>query len=238
MKTITIAAYNRPANTRILVESLLGQIGSGDWRIFARVDRGGDQFYDVIDELGRLGDCYDYEVAWPKENEGINRNTYAVMTWAFDRAGSDWNLYLEDDLELSPDALAMCDWFIERYDAIKRGYQDVAAMCLFNQGGTKRADTLHYTRRFTGWGFLMPRSSWVQYAKTAWFACAPGMWDNCLANYIRAQGPKIVNVMPDLDRVNNTGEVGSHFSAERFRQRMEGHTWQQNAVEFEYRMKK
>ena len=242
-KTITIAAYNRPGNLRLLTDSLFDQQASfDDWKLHIRIDAGGDkldQVWAVAEEVGFV----DTRIHRAKENEGINSNTYWLMSHVFDHEQADYNLYLEDDLVLSPDALNVANWYIENEAHLLAtpDLDDIGALCLckLHDMGRDSLTDLFFSRAFVGWGFLMSKRQWWAYGNPAWTTAdalwgRPMMWDNSVANYIRERGGRIYNLFPTCSRVTNTGREGVHFTPEKYDKRMTGHVYQQEHKVFDY----
>ena len=242
-KTITIAAYNRPDNLRLLTDSLYNQQASfDDWKLHIRIDAGGGNFDDVW-AVAEEVDFVDTAIHRVRENEGINQNTYWLMNHVFDHEGAGYNLYLEDDLVLSPDALDVANWYIENEAQLLAtpGLDDIGALCLckMHDMGRENPQDLLFSRAFVGWGFLMGERQWWSYGNPAWCNAEilwgrPGMWDNSVANYIRKRGERVYNLFPALSRVTNTGRVGTHFTAKKYDKRMAGHVYQQKHWVFDY----
>lgn len=232
LKTITINAYNRPGALRRLLRSLNSQTRDlNSWRLHIVVDGGGSRQDEVVQVIRSSGLRVPCEMEVLEENVGINEATLRATSSVYDHLGADFNLYLEDDLVLSPDAIALCDWFVE--DVFD---QSIAALCLFNRNPKKseRDPELVVTeRKFTGWGFVMSNRAWQLYAKPVWTS-GKSMWDNRIANNIRRQSKSMCNAFPDLSRVTNIGRTGAHFSADKFDQFMEGHVYSREAHEFSY----
>lgn len=232
-KTITVAAYNRPALLAKLLKSLEEQLWSlADYRLYIRIDAGGDRFEDV--KRVALGvDFIDVDVSYSRRNEGINVNTYNLMERVYEREKTDWNVYLEDDLLLSPDAFNLVEWYIERSEGIKaiEGVEDVGAYCLCRLRESGDPENIYLSRALVGWGFLMNRHQWQTYAKPSWCNAKElwgyeRTWDNSLADYIRSCGNAIYNVFPELSRVTNMGRVGTNFTARKYDELMRGHVYQ------------
>ena len=243
-KTITIAAYNRPDNLQLLVDSLFEQQADlDDWKLHIRIDEGGDNFGDVLTVAEEV-DFVDTEIHWADSNEGINSNTYWLMNHVFDREGAIYNLYLEDDLVLSPDALDVANWYIENEARLLAlpGLDDIGALCLCKLHSEIKdinAIDLLFSRNFAGWGFLMSNRQWWAYGKPAWTTSEvlfgySGMWDNSVAKYIRRRSKRTYNLFPLLSRVTNTGREGMHFTPETYDNLMAGHVYQQEHKSFDY----
>jgi len=242
-KTITVAAYNRPELLAKLLTSLKGQLLSlNDYRLFIRIDGGGDHFREVK-RVAHGADFMDADIFYPQQNEGIILNTYRLMERVFEREGADWNVYLEDDFVLSPDAFNLVEWYIEHSEELKatEGVEDIGAYCLCRLWESGDPDEVYLARAFVGWGFLMDGHQWQGYAQPAWCNAQElwgydRMWDTSLANYIRVQGPDIYNAFPALSRITNTGRMGTHFTAQKYDRFMKNHAYHRRRKSYNYKL--
>ena len=240
MRTITIAAHNRPGCLTRLLNSLRGQLlPLDDWQVFIRIDEGGDQF-EQVKEVAATVDFAPFRVFWPGANAGINRNTFWLMHHVFIDLDAEYNVYLEDDLLLSPDAFNLVEWYIEHAEELGRDADDVGAYCLCRLHGGGDPAEVYLSRALVGWGFLMNRHQWDRFGRVAWCGAEKlwgksMMWDNSLANYIRTCGDRVYNAFPALSRVTNTGRLGEHFTPVTYDKLMHGHQWQRERRAFEYR---
>jgi hypothetical protein len=215
-----------------------------DYKLYIRIDGGGDRFREVK-RVAHQVDFMDADVFYPQQNEGIILNTYRLMVRAFETEGADWNVYLEDDFVLSPDAFNLVEWYIKYNELLKavKDVEDIGAYCLCRLWESGEPDEVYLARAFVGWGFLMDAHQWRTYAKPAWCNAEKlwgieRMWDTSLANYIRAQGSAIYNVFPTLSRITNTGRIGSHFTPKKYDRFMKNHAWQQERRAYAYRLQK
>jgi len=244
-KTITVAAYNRPGLLAKMLQSLEGQMRPlTDYKLFIRIDAGGSHFEQV--KRVALGvDFMDTEVFHPKKNEGCIANTYKLMMRVFEGEGADWNVYLEDDFLLSPDAFSLVEWYIAHSEELKGcfGIEDIGAYCLCRLRESGDPEKIYLSRAFVGWGFLMDQHQWRTYAKPAWCNARKlwgydRMWDNSVADYIRTCGASVHNVFPELSRITNTGRVGgTHFTAKKYDELMRNHKYNQERKAYDYRLR-
>jgi len=187
-KTITVAAYNRPELLAKLLASLESQLlPLDDYKLYIRIDAGGDHFKEVK-SVAHSACFMDANIFYPKQNEGCVLNTYRIMERVFDEEGADWNVYLEDDFVLSPDAFNLVEWYIEHSEELKaiEGVEDIGAYCLCRLWESGEPDEVYLARAFVGWGFLMDSHQWQTYAKPAWCNAEElwgfeRMWDNSVA---------------------------------------------------------
>lgn len=236
-KTITIAAYNRPDHLRMLLDSLRAQLlPLRNFQIIVSVDAGGDKFCEVM-EIAKSIDFVSSQVFHTAQNQGTNHNTFWLMDYVFDILGTDWNVYLEDDLVLSPDAFNLVEWYIEHAEELRNygDISDIGAYCLCRLRVHGAPENIYLSRAFVGWGFLMAAHQWETYAKPAWFN-PKKMWDTSLATYIREQGPKILNAFPELSRITNTGRGGVHFTPEKYDALMQNHKYNQSHEEYPFEL--
>lgn len=240
-KTVTIAAYNRPGALRLLLESLGAQMQSlDDYKLYIRIDAGGGKFREVKQVALAVG-FMKTDVSYPGRNDGINRNTYNLMAKAFDEERADWNVYLEDDLLLSPDAFSLVEWYIGHSGEIKaiEGVADIGAYCLCRLRESGDPGKLYLSRALVGWGFVMDRHQWETYAKPSWCSAKElwgynRTWDNSLADYIRTRGAAVYNVFPEMSRVSNTGRAGTNFTARKYDELMRDHVYQRERRVYDF----
>lgn len=242
-KTIAVAAYNRPGLLAQMLKSLEEQMQPlADYKLYIRIDAGGDRFEDV--KRVALGvDFVDTEVFHPRQNEGCIMNTYRLMAQVFEEEGADWNVYLEDDFLLSPDAFNLVEWYIAHAEELKGcfGVEGIGAYCLCRLRESGDPEKIYLSRAFVGWGFLMDAHQWRIYAKPAWCNAKKlwgydRMWDNSLADYIRTCGATVHNVFPELSRITNTGRVGTHFTARKYDELMRNHVYNQSRKAYNYKL--
>jgi hypothetical protein len=214
MKSISMTAYRRPEYENQVLESVIPQIAGTAW-----------QFYQT----------YDRE---PPDNYGCDRNTLFSISRAF-LHGSEFNLHIEDDTVLSPDALDLCDWFWrlpERDDyvllnlfayskslkcAVCKGVgapwnNSASVPCTVCGGlGNRGLDVLE-SARFNSWGWAITRGMWEKYLLPEWNAkkqTNPMGWDWSVGLTIQRHGLKTLH--PALSRVKNIGrENGTYETPE------------------------
>lgn len=229
-KTITIAAYNRPAHLKRLINSLARQVTPlHDYFLVVTVDAGGDKFDEVLQVANSINFVNKAVIA-QKENVGINQNTYDSIHVAFEGMSSQYNLYLEDDLILAPDALALVDWYIDK----EPSFHDISALCLCNlRSESEDPAQLFRSRRFAAWGFAMSYQRWRQVAEPVWLK-GERMWDNRVANYIRTRPNSLHNIFPEVSRAKNIGVDGSHLTKEKLEELTKVFRFQNKRRTYEY----
>lgn len=143
---------------------------------------------------------------------GCPLNSFVAVQTAF-ADGADAVLFMDDDIELAPDALDLCDW----YAKVPRQPHDAGlALCRrFENDPTQptqisRHDT-HMGHLGQGWFFT--RAMWLNFGLRYWWWWEPGMaphdtydWALC---YMMQKLGKVV-LRPRLARARHAGAVGHH----------------------------
>lgn len=231
-KTISIAAYNRPAHLRRLINSLQRQTVSLDEYFLAiTIDAGGDKFEEVCRVANSIN-FMDYAVIRQVENVGINQNTFDSINIVFEGMSSKYNLYLEDDLILAPDALSLVDWYID----LEPDLPAVAALCLCNlRSSSHHPAKLIRLRRFNGWGFVMSYPHWREVAHPVWLS-GKSMWDNRVANHLRSQKAGYSNIFPEVSRSKTIGIGGVHLTKAKLDSLTKNFRFQNKNSTYEYHL--
>ena len=109
MKTLTLTVNNRPGYLRQLLDSLRRNNVDGYDLLYCAVEPGCPEVLDVCKAI----DFIPTHVHLNAERLGVRENPYQALRAVFDM-GSDFNVYLEDDLLVSPDALDLANWYLEQ----------------------------------------------------------------------------------------------------------------------------
>ena len=112
MKTITITGYRRPHLFRNLLKSLLAN-ELANWHIHARIEptEFAEAYIAIANEM-LAG--HDFTMTVNPERLGVRRNPFAALQDVFAR-GSEINIYLEEDMVVSPDVTRLADWFVANH---------------------------------------------------------------------------------------------------------------------------
>ena len=217
MKSITITGYRRPLVFRGLLSSLVENDLTG-WQIFIRIEPSpvADEFVGIARDLLN-GRCYG--VAINSERRGVRLNPFSLMKDVFG-LGSDMNIYLEEDMLVSPDLTSLADWYLY--------HQQPEWLCLsLLAGGCGSAglisqpdypDILFLANSFNSLGFVVTSASWRQHFQPNWMVDAPGSgvpggWDWAIYSYLM-RNPSLHSLQPALARAVHMGrEEAEHCSA-------------------------
>jgi hypothetical protein len=144
-----------------------------------------------------------------RSHSGARDNMYNVLSHAF-KLGSDFNVHLEDDFLLSPDAVDLANWYYENFKDIPSTYMSYG---LFNWGsvgddfsGVVTAPTFH------GLGWCAFKENWEECYSRCWYddvlagkyANAYG-WDWAVEAYFKEFGCK--SILPSLSRTKHVGRL-------------------------------
>jgi hypothetical protein len=214
MLSITLVAFKRPAYTSQALEALSCCRGLRRFeRLFISIDPGFDAVGAICREWGKRLPIA-VEVTVNAEPLGVAGNPLRAYSRAFDEAGSDFNVAIEDDAVLSPDALELALWFYERRATASR--YSFLNLCdhydYRGEGRNKRAvldspELLAETSNLSApFAWCLPRREWG-FVKANWNANSrsiPG-WDWSLRFAMRMESK--IALTPVLSRCRNIGRL-------------------------------
>ena len=195
MKSITLVACNRPAYTQQVLDSIKANDRYG-YHLFIAVEPG---CQEVVDLCKRV-DFMPTTVIENPTKLGINYNQKSAYERAF-FDGSEFNVALEDDTVLAPDALDLANWFHalpwrDRY----------LLMNLFNTSKTaERPSEVEKTDAMCPWGWCFTRKQWNHWLCPNWMSDARG-WDFSIVEMMRRLNFK--SLTPIVSRTRNIGREG------------------------------
>lgn len=164
MKSISITAFNRPQHLKRVVDSILENDTTGFTHCFCSIEP--DMAEENIREIVRLQDRFDIcECHVNAEKQGVRKNPYNLLTRVFMDQKISFNLYLEDDSLLSPDAFDFVNFYIANY-------HDPSIMCcnLYNYESTKQFPReVEFKKKFCALGFGITRGQWQSWFEPFWF---------------------------------------------------------------------
>jgi glycosyltransferase involved in cell wall biosynthesis len=235
-KTITITATNRQK----LFKAMLGSLASNNlegWTIHIAIEPS-SATSDMLDICHSVLAGLSHEISVNDEVLGVEVNPHRVLTRAF-AAGADLNLFLEEDLLVSPDATAIAYWFGENHKPGWLCLNLLAATC--GSAGTLSnplwPNELFLARTFNSLGFAARREEWYGLIEPIWFGSSVsqvaggwaanwgtkggGGWDWSIYALL-AHRTDLFSVQPVLARAVHMGETGTHASPEFHRKAFQG----------------
>ncbi len=224
LKTITITAYNRPHYFEQLLLSLTQNNLSG-WKIYIQIEPSdlAQQFIDIAERI-LLGQEYSIEIN--KSVLGVRGNPYSLLKKVFD-SGSEVNVYLEEDILISPDVICLADWYMTLNHVNTMCMNLMLAGCSSTGFVSNPAfpSILVETKCFNSLGFIISRDQWENYFLPNWFRFPEFFaniygdqvdgWDLAMYDYLLShRNLKVLS--PLLARANHIGQYGGAHCSEAF----------------------
>ena len=226
MRTITMACMDRPEYTLRVLESIRNQTSLEGYKLYINIDTGNcKEVVDICKNIDFIEtDIKIFKLEEDETNKRVNENTLDVIRRAYNE-GSEFNLYLEDDIIISPDALDLMDWYT------KQDLTKISALCLCNILDKEvNPEIIFKTRACCFWGFVTSEYQFRTYFEPKW---TDGYcWDSHIARYIRTFD--VCNLMCQLSRSTNIGKIGVN-PGYRWEKIMKGHIYNTEAGVFDYR---
>ena len=243
MKTITMIAHDRPAYTAQAIGALAEALVKLDELTFDElifsIDPGNDEVARVCERASQtlaesgIVECSVYVNASRQSaspTDAVAENELLALGRAFEDRDSDFNLSLEDDAVLTPDAALLAKWFWECHGGPASEYT-LMAMCNHrdfgrgkNPGGIPDdpsyvAEATHISSPFawctSRWQWPFIRDHWNKKVVN------PSGWDWSLSYAMRLDKRRALH--PVLSRCKNIGrEGGVHEYPEWFDQSQGG----------------
>ncbi len=246
-RSITVTAMSRPHLFRQMLESLVRNDLEG-WSLVIRVEPSArsHDFVAIAEEL--LGGI-DYDLQVNAEVRGITLNPFFAMEEAF-AAGSKLNLYLEEDLLVSPDATALARWYLREHRPEWLCLNLLAGPCgsAGYLSNSQYPELLFETRTFNSIGFVMRRDEWLSVARVAWVGGQPQRapssysawrfnwgWDWSLYGLL-ASDTGLRSVQPALARATHNGRDGGTYASPTFHDAAFGKLPINDRIEVDYRL--
>lgn len=215
MRTITITAHERPDYLRHTLDSLLAQPPEllRSYELLVGIDplrsKSGSDAHTINPFIQAAISVFQstsqMTVTTVRRDRplGINWNNHDLIGRAF-AIGSSYNLALEDDVELAPDALRLVEWHRQR--------EDQSVLNLFNKSadGPEVALNVYAGYHFCPFAWACPSVVWHDLAAN-WMTDPRG-WDWTVEIVMRRLG--IPSLTPMVSRARHIGVVGTHFDAE------------------------
>lgn len=207
MKTVTLPVYKRADYLERTLAALKANRTEG-YTLYVSVDPGNDKVGDLVKAI----DFMPTKILWNKERRGLNGNIRHVLFAAMED-GSEFNVAIEDDVTLTPDAIDLAEWFrtLDTRD-------EYVALIFCNFQGKFRPNVIIPSRKFWSWGYCFARQGWEKAFIKGWEyvmeKCQSGVkestWDTHMMRWIMIG--MFTTLLPDLSRSTHIGQVGgTHF---------------------------
>jgi hypothetical protein len=222
LRTITITAYRRPHLLETTLRSLVANDLTG-WRILIGIEPSSLASENLRVAAKVLDGC-DYEATVNESKLGIKNNPFHQLDRAF-AEGSELNLYLEEDLLLSPDITKLALWYQANHQPEWLCLNLIAGGCASAGLISNPAypDLLFASQTFNSLGFAVRSSEWARFMRDAWMTeparvvkfdgALTGGWDWSIFTFIMNH-PELRTLQPVLARSTHNGRLaGEHCTA-------------------------
>jgi hypothetical protein len=144
-----------------------------------------------------------------KSHSGARDNMYNVLNYAF-KNGSTFNVHLEDDFILSPDALDLANWYYENFKGRPLDYMSYGLFNWVKAGNDFSGLTT--VGDFYGLGWCTFKEGWDQYYNKYWYEDTLARkhfgsygWDWAMKALCKEFGYK--SIVPLISRTYHVGRI-------------------------------
>jgi len=210
MKTITFPVGYRPQYLEQFLTCLEKQNLEG-YTIFCSAEDSPECIQILQNSKLALNILYKKNSSGKRNHSGAKDNMFNVLNAAFE-AGSTFNLHLEDDFLLAPDAVDLANWYYTNFKDKPITYMSYG-MFGFNPRGLDPS-ALEEVPFFEGLGWCTFKEGWETCYKQAWydiklakkyFGSSHG-WDWSVQAFFKEYGYKALR--PLINRTQHNGRMG------------------------------
>ncbi len=203
-KSITILCNNRFNYLKILCDSLAKNDLSG-WNIYGILEPDGQRCKKILEEKLPMT-----EIIINSNQLGCYFNSTYAWWFAFENKRMDFNLFIEEDVILSPDAINLTNWYIDNHS----NNPEMMAIILHNETKSNKIDNkiCKKYKWFTTFGMGITRDIWRNVYRPN-ILKDPGGWDFSIYSTIK-EIENLHTILPEFSRANHIGRYGTHCSQE------------------------
>lgn len=205
MKTITMPVFRRPNYMKQALEALRLS-GPSSYKLYIGVEPGCQGTLDLARSVSFM-ECV---VTVNPEKYGVARNAKSLLDRVF-RDGSVYNIHIEEDVIITPDAVALSDWF----DGINEDY-----VCLglvnYSSDPNRPLDILD-TNYYAPIGWCVKKNKWESLLAPEWMNDIRGFDFSINNTLVRTKGRTL---HPALSRSNHIGRDGGVHCTTEYHDRM------------------
>jgi hypothetical protein len=200
MKTISLVVCDRPHYTREVLESLR-TLRRTDYKLFIRAE----PVCMETQEICAAVDFMDVHFEVNQQVLGIHWNNKSLYDQVFG-AGSTFNVAVEDDTPLAPDAIDLAEWFRNLPSR-----DEYLLLNFFNHSRSLDEPLgLFKHNAFCPWGYCMTKEAYSGCIEPAWM-CDERGWDWSICSMMARQQRK--SLAPHVSRSRNIGRLGGVYCA-------------------------
>lgn len=206
MKSIVIICYSRPELLINCIERVLRAKGNEEFSKIIIQQTGNIEVTKVVEKYRAQFDQVIQVDRNGMATENISRNRYLAYQVSFEQLQSDYSIVLEDDVEISEDALVFADEMYVKYGE-KKNFRAVnlGSGVKFEEANRFTFSRVRYALH--GPASMIPRSSWnLISAKGIERLVSKGIFDGVIECLIKTG----FVIMPNVSRYKDFGYIGTH----------------------------
>ena len=209
MKTISFPVGYRPAYLIEFLQTLIKQ-DLGGYHIVASAENC-PPCIDILKNCGiPMTILLKQNSSGAKSHSGAIANMYNALSYAFNELKSDFNIHLEDDFLLAPDAINLANWYYENFKDNPLSYISYGLFG-FNPRGEDYS-ALEEVPFFEGLGWCTFQEGWKECYSTSWFDGSLAKkyfnahgWDWNVQGFFKEYNAKALR--PLINRTQHNGRV-------------------------------
>lgn len=196
---MAMTACNRPQYLEFVLVTLANNAGHKNYKMHFSLEPVNPEVIEVAKGVNWMP----AEVHVNNTVFGVRKNPYEMLDRVF-KAGFDGVLYLEEDVKLSTDAVALADWYFNSGVA-----DDYLCLNLYNHDSVAGGDpkAVIEGKKFSALGMGLTRNQWYNHFKPAWYA-HPSGWDFSITDLVNKGGRVL---QPELSRSHHIGRTGGTY---------------------------
>jgi len=237
LNSITLTVNNRPRYLRRCLQMLSQVNGIANWQLYIGLEPGNETCAQLCRDIAFMP-C---TILYNSQSLGVRGNPYNVLQYTFNQ-GSEINIYLEDDIIVSPDICDLALWYKQLVREDKLFDVRIFFMSLFVTGkGTEAVNEFTASELFSPWGLIINRYQWVNLVEPCWwddnhnYPCEQD-WTLSLSHQMDIDSNLTV-LAPLVSRSLNIGrEDGEHSHPERHDLLMKGLVMNLEPGPFDYKI--
>lgn len=207
VKAICLPIFNRPETLRRTLDCIPKDKG---WTVYMSLEGTSPR---VVESIARHFSQKVPSNLWRNGRQlGCSLHVFNVISAAI-ADGAEAVLHIEDDIELSPDALKLCDWYLSQPNFKDPSCNGGLALCRRENNDSSQASTISVKDTWMGHfgqGYCFSRAQWFDFVLRHFWAFDPtwghDIWDYTLAMMAQKLGKIIVR--PRFARSRHAAEVG------------------------------
>lgn len=201
MKTISLTVSNRPEYLKKFLDTLRKCHYINEYELIIGLE-------PICMESWRICKSIDFiptKIIYNEKKLGVKENPYRLLNHIFQF--SEFNIYLEEDIILSEDAISICEWYWN-----SKLYNEFVCLNLHNywsldpNANPKKVKIIP-PEDFIAFGWAMDKLQWNNTFSKWWYLTGRG-WDWVIRTCL-SQNKKTI-IAPEFSRCNHIGEFGTH----------------------------